>query len=1242
MKPYRILGIILTITALAAGAAYSQISLPATPVSFDKSLSTSAPTVTTSSVDVAAMLAEDEIEEAEGLPFRFGAPFDVDYTPDNSGQWEELDDGGRVWRLRISSPGAYSINLLYSRYALPPGATLHLYNEDRSMTIGAFTDRNNKDHGEFATSPVKGDVTIVEYYEPADVRGEGELAITRIVHAYKDIFSYFAKDADGFGSSGWCNNNVNCPEGEPWQDDKRGVAMILTSGGSRICSGSLVNNVRQDETPYFLTANHCLGSESTWIIMFNYESPTCDNIDGPTNMTISGTTLRASYSTSDFGLVQLSATPPESYAPYYNGWSNINTAASSAVGIHHPSGDIKKISFDYDPLTSTNYLQSSGTTHWRVGQWEDGTTEGGSSGSPLFDPNHRIVGQLHGGYASCESITPDWYGKFSLSWTGGGSSSNRLRDWLDPDNTGAQVLDGWDPYAGVNITHTPLSDTKDTLNDYEVVAMITSNTSLVTDSLLLYYNAGSGWVLDTLVPGAGADEYVGYIDAQSPGVDVDYYLFGLDANGKADTTDTYAFRVIDYAVAIIPVNASQSQPAFDTAWYSMIVTNDGVLDDEYILSGLGNNWSTALWDETATSPVTGTGYLSADQTFNFVVSVEVPYSAFGDYDSVEVLATSVADPSQTAAAELKTYSNGATGSFPWSDQFPEDTLFQIRWVYNSGAVVSFEALDPPSPPYALNLNGEYDTIVTQPINLTGQNGAVLSYYVERGGAGNPPAVGDDLWVDYYNSGGSWVNLANHPGGGSAMTTFELAFADLPGDALHNGFQLRIHSAGDCSTCDDWYVDNIRLDFAPAIAADPLSIMETLVQGDSTTHELIIENSGQGILDYSLNVQLALKDGDLFSALVEAGRVEPAQRDHQIDESLFLQTKESEDGNLGLPVLYDAGGPDAFGYFWIDSDEPGGPTFAWEDVSGTGTDFVGNLGDDNSIGPIDLGFDFPFYGNTYNFIYLGSNGIIGFAPTDMSARTETPLPNGATPNNIIALLWDDLNPDDGNNPGAHVYVDTTGGRCVIQFVDYPEYSASPGDVMNAEIILEPDGSIKLQYLSLAPGFDILSCAAGIENIDGTTGLEVVYQSAYLHDNLAVQIVNPYQWLTVDKTSGIIAPGDADTILCNFVTAELDTGSYQASITIASNDPDPADNPLTVPVNLTVTGDGSGWICGDIDNDGEGPNIGDLVYLVDYMFNSGPSPVFEDAANVDGTGGIDIGDLVHLVDYMFNSGPPLACP
>ncbi len=446
MKLVRTLLLTVVLVAVLATTSRSQISNGGTPISFENPTKAAAPTVTMPSVDVPSLLAEDQQDEKLGVPFRFGYPFDVQYDLANSGIWEKLPDGGKIWRLRISCPGAYSINLIFDRFRLPDGAKLFIYTEDHSQVIGAFTSKNNKDYNQFATAPVKGDVSILEYYVPADVDYPGELRVSRIVHAYKNIFfdRQAAKEVLNFGSSGSCNNNVHCPEGLPWADDIRSVAMITTSGGFRLCTGAMVNNVRQDFTPYFLTANHCLGGEATWVFIFNYESPTCANIDGPTNQSVSGCTLLATNTYSDFALLQLSEQPPDSYNVYYSGWSAVDAAPTSATCIHHPSGDIKKISFDYDPLTSTDYLASSGVTHWRVGSWNDGTTEPGSSGSPLFDQNHHVVGQLHGGYASCTSITSDWFGKFSQSWNHGTTTDTRLRDWLDPDNTGTTILDGFD------------------------------------------------------------------------------------------------------------------------------------------------------------------------------------------------------------------------------------------------------------------------------------------------------------------------------------------------------------------------------------------------------------------------------------------------------------------------------------------------------------------------------------------------------------------------------------------------------------------------------------------------------------------------------------------------------------------------------------------------------------------------------------------------------------------------------
>lgn len=400
--------------------------------------------VTMTLIDVQKLVNEDERDKELGLPWRFGKDLEVNLNPSNAGTWTNLNDGGRIWRLKIHSPNAYSINLIYSDFYIPEGATFHIYNKANSQVIGAFTSKNNRPNGKFATGIVKGDICTLEYYEPKSEEGKGIINISKVIHAYKDIFS---KAVNSFGSSGSCNNNINCPEGNDWQDEKRSVAMILTSNNSRICTGALINNAQQNSIPYFLTANHCfssIGDTENWIFMFNYESANCTNTDGSINQTISGCSVKARNSDSDFLLVRLSSKPPESYNVYLAGWSRENINSSSSVGIHHPRGDVKKISFDSDASSSSSYepFPYLSNSHWKISNWDDGTTEGGSSGSPLFDQNSRIVGQLHGGFASCSSNTADFYGKFSMSWDRGSSSSNRLKEWLDPNNTGLTTLNG--------------------------------------------------------------------------------------------------------------------------------------------------------------------------------------------------------------------------------------------------------------------------------------------------------------------------------------------------------------------------------------------------------------------------------------------------------------------------------------------------------------------------------------------------------------------------------------------------------------------------------------------------------------------------------------------------------------------------------------------------------------------------------------------------------------------------------
>ena len=424
---YRFLINIMIVFTLLVG----QVSIESTPKSFSLEQSIEIETQILPAFDIQKFIEEDEMERtsSQQKPYRFANPISVDFNMNTHGTWNINDDGSSIWQFSIESPGAHSLNLIYDRFNIPEGAEFFVYSEDREMVLGAFTNYNHKPHGGFSTAPVVGDVIILEYNEPASPEFSGEISIDIVAHDYRDVFF---NEERGYGDSGSCNNNVNCAVGDDWRDEIRSVAMILTSGGSRLCTGSLVNNTSQDLAPYFLTANHCLGGNNSWIFMFNYESPSCNNQNGPTNMTVSGSSLLANSSTSDFALLLLNETPPESYNVHYAGWDVSGSTPSIPVGIHHPSGDIKKISFDY------NNASNSGN-YWDVNNWEDGTTEPGSSGSPLFDGvTQRIIGQLYGGTASCTSITYDTYGKTSTSWNLG------MSNYLDPNNTGASFINGID------------------------------------------------------------------------------------------------------------------------------------------------------------------------------------------------------------------------------------------------------------------------------------------------------------------------------------------------------------------------------------------------------------------------------------------------------------------------------------------------------------------------------------------------------------------------------------------------------------------------------------------------------------------------------------------------------------------------------------------------------------------------------------------------------------------------------
>ena len=442
--------------------------------------------------DDQAALWRSQQEKSDFKSLEFAHKFDVHLRPDNSGITFNYGNT-KVWRVGIRSRGAYSINILFSKFRLAEGAKVFVYNSDQTEVLGSYTSENNSDLNLLPVQPIGGDEIIVEYHLPNNITNEGELEIGEVNHDFVGIF----RASEPRDPAQSCHPNLICYP-EDIEPGSGVVALIIN--GTTYCTGSLVNNSSEDGTPYLLTATHCLNNDydskflnnrkynmvaGNIVAFFNYESPVCStDIRGPLQMTMASADSVLISERHDISLLKFKQTPPKEYHPFYLGWNANSALYAPFHGIHHPNGGIKKVAIEEDNLgvgsfDNPRYNMEPGS-FWVVRHWEIAATEGGSSGSPLLDREKRIVGSLTGGESFCSSPRgPDIYASLNKFWNVEGSleNPNPIKYYLDPEDTGTLQLNGFNPYSGEVFTksHNYKIEEKPTESYFNSVPMLATN-----------------------------------------------------------------------------------------------------------------------------------------------------------------------------------------------------------------------------------------------------------------------------------------------------------------------------------------------------------------------------------------------------------------------------------------------------------------------------------------------------------------------------------------------------------------------------------------------------------------------------------------------------------------------------------------------------------------------------------------------------------------------------------------------
>ena len=316
---------------------------------------------------------------------------------------------------------------------------------------------------------------------------------------------------------------------------------------------------------------------------------------------------------------------------------------------------------------------------------------------------------------------------------------------------------------------------------------------------------------------------------------------------------------------------------------------------------------------------------------------------------------------------------------------------------------------------------------------------------------------------------------------------------------------------------------------PVVGVSPREIVAAALPGGQKVKTLRVCNTGGSGLDFTVPSPLLTVPAVASGSYVGNG-------------------KGSQDPRSGI---LGTGGPDAFGHVWTDSDDPGGPTFRWIDITSTGTRVpFGSNEDDRTLGPFPIGFGVPFFGATFDSFRVSTNGWVSFTSDD-SGFDNQPLPNShrGVPENLLAICWDDLVLRD--DVGSSVYFRNDGAKLIIQFNNLRPFNLFSPALYTFEVFLYPSGAVQYQYLTV--GSPLSGVTVGIQNAARDDGLTVSFNSAYLHGNLAILFTEPPRWIEVSPSAGVVPSGGCVDLAVHLDASQLAPADYSAAISVMSNDP-----------------------------------------------------------------------------------------